>query len=184
MADLETTASRILDEFDTPAALLDADGVVRVVNTAWDAFAVANDCPAEPSCGVGVGYRTWEHDRHDPEARRAAAGVLDVIHGRRPSFQMVYPCHAPTEERWFRLVVEPMADPAPRPVLTVHVRLDDRHGADEYHAVSPPALPVVCAWCGAHERASDGTWAPATADHLSGLPVSHGICDTCVAKFT
>lgn len=179
-----------IDAIDSPAAALDHHGVVRVVNEAWKRFALDNGCDVgdvEADCGTGVSYRSWEDDPADAEARQAAAGVLDVIEGRVDSFQMVYPCHSPAEQRWFRLVVAPLGDASPRPVLTVHVRLDEQHGETEYRTASPLGLPVVCAWCSAQERLANGTWRalelPA-AGVRAGEPVSHGICPDCVAAFS
>ncbi|MEX2627391.1 MAG: hypothetical protein WD225_10950 [Ilumatobacteraceae bacterium] len=189
MTDLDDRWNTALDAIDSPAAALDQHGVVRAVNEAWTRFAVDNGYDvgdAGGECGMGTSYHTWDDDPADAEARQASAGVLDVIEGRADSFQMVYPCHSPAEARWFRLVVAPLDDLAPRPVLTVHVRLDEQHGEAEYHAPSPPRLPVVCAWCGTRERLADGRWRevePPATDARAGAAVSHGICPACVATF-
>ena len=42
---------------------------------------------------------------NDTDAERATKGIQDVINGIRKTFTMVYPCHSPTIDRWFRMEV-------------------------------------------------------------------------------
>lgn len=41
-------------------------------------------------------------------AGRAAEGLRAVLAGRLTQFTMEYPCHSPTEERWFVMHVRPL----------------------------------------------------------------------------
>lgn len=38
---------------------------------------------------------------HTDTARSALGGIRAVLDGKLPSFHQEYPCHSPTEQRWF-----------------------------------------------------------------------------------
>ncbi|PKN43837.1 MAG: hypothetical protein CVU63_11955, partial [Deltaproteobacteria bacterium HGW-Deltaproteobacteria-20] len=42
------------------------------------------------------------------EAPQAAAGIRAVLAGEIPEFSLEYPCHAPTEKRWFLMTATPL----------------------------------------------------------------------------
>lgn len=176
--------STVLDGIADPAAVVGPDGVLRAVNRPWQAFGEQNGVIPDDTGGLGGSYRTWLDDPDDPDAARAAHGVLSVIDGTTDEFQMVYPCHSDTEQRWFRLVVAPLGHEAPRSVVTVHARLVDRHGEAEYAATEPVAIPVVCAWCRRRERGPDREWRDLDDPTVyAERQVSHGICDGCLEAF-
>ncbi|WP_422929587.1 diguanylate cyclase domain-containing protein [Singulisphaera sp. PoT] len=84
-------------------AILDREGVIVSVNRAWDQFAFANGLDAD-RCGPGVDYlRTCDEASGNDaeEGAQAAEGIRDVLAGRVPDFELEYPCHSPSERRWF-----------------------------------------------------------------------------------
>jgi two-component system CheB/CheR fusion protein len=44
-------------------------------------------------------------------ASSAVRGLRSVLEGTAPSFSLEYPCHSPTEKRWFVMNVAPIAGP-------------------------------------------------------------------------
>lgn len=47
---------------------------------------------------------------HNPGGRfLASKGLRSVLEGSIPSFSMEYPCHSPTEQRWFVMNVAPVS---------------------------------------------------------------------------
>ncbi len=58
------------------------------------------------SCGVGA------NDSDRELALAAKTGVEAVLRGERDVFSLDYPCHSPTQQRWFRMRVYPMRPPA------------------------------------------------------------------------
>jgi hypothetical protein len=103
-----------IDELPEHVALVDRSGTIMAVNTAWKRFARNNG--AEPSkVSVGVNYlgvcerATGEHSE---DARTFAEGFRSVLFGREEHFAMEYPCHSPTQRRWFvgRVVPLPQKD--------------------------------------------------------------------------
>ncbi|MEO8276549.1 MAG: PAS domain S-box protein [Thermoanaerobaculia bacterium] len=102
---LEGASAAILDALPANVALLAADGAILAVNRTWRDFAHDNGY-ALSGAGVGVNY-LWLCDAVDgPEAhdaRHAAEGIRAVLAGTLPEFAFEYPCHSPTELRWFRM---------------------------------------------------------------------------------
>jgi PAS domain S-box-containing protein len=92
-----------LDSLSAHIAILDESGEIIAVNEAWRAFARSNgDDPGGVSEGANY-LRVCESakGRNSEEAAAFAEGIRAVLSGRRESFEMEYPCHSPTERRWF-----------------------------------------------------------------------------------
>jgi CheY-like chemotaxis protein len=103
----------ILDALPAHIALVDAEGVIRAVNASWRRFASANLLPG-PGFGVGGNYlELCERVRGDDAevATEVARGLRRVLRGDAQEFLHEYPCHSPTEQRWFRLTVTDMMMP-------------------------------------------------------------------------
>lgn len=84
-------------------AIIDAGGRILWVNKAWRDFALENGGSPE-STGVGVNYlAVVDHACGDSsdEAHAVAAGIRAVMRRELDSFGLEYPCHSPTEKRWF-----------------------------------------------------------------------------------
>lgn len=91
------------DDMPAQVAVLDATGVILFVNAAWEAFARENGYAGRAF--VGVNYLDTCLRVSGVEADQAyafAAGVKAVVSGARLHFDMIYPCHAPREKRWFK----------------------------------------------------------------------------------
>jgi signal transduction histidine kinase len=96
----------VIDAMDGQIAVLDATGVVQMVNRGWREFAaLAGGAAAQEGCGPGVSYLAVcrRSAPHEPMARTVLAGLGAVIAGRDEAFLMEYPCVAPDACRWFRL---------------------------------------------------------------------------------
>jgi two-component system CheB/CheR fusion protein len=105
----------VLDGLPEHVAVLEPDGTIRLVNAAWRRFALANGDPDLTSCGVGSNYlQACGADTSLDGGSVAAAmgGLRGVLDGTLPGFSMEYPCHSPTQKRWFLMHVAPIAGPA------------------------------------------------------------------------
>jgi signal transduction histidine kinase len=92
-----------LDSLSAHIAILDESGEIIAVNGMWKAFAAANGGdPVRVSEGANY-LRVCESatDSNAEEAATFAEGIRDVLAGRRANFEMEYPCHSPTERRWY-----------------------------------------------------------------------------------
>jgi signal transduction histidine kinase len=92
-----------LDSLSAHIAILDDSGEIIAVNGMWRAFAAANG--GDPGrVSEGSNYLRVCESATGSNAEEAAAfaeGIREVLSGRRASFEMEYPCHSPTERRWF-----------------------------------------------------------------------------------
>jgi two-component system CheB/CheR fusion protein len=102
----------IIDALPEHIAVLDSLGNIVLVNAAWRRFARANGDESLKSCGPGSNYfNACKTDSEDDGGIASAAlrGVRGVLEGTLPLFSLDYPCHSPTEERWFVMNVAPVA---------------------------------------------------------------------------
>lgn len=102
----------ILDALPEHVAVLDPAGTIVMVNAAWRRFAQANGDRQLTHSGPGVNYLAVCHGGQqgegDADADRAYRGLRGVLEGSLPFFSLEYPCHSPTEERWFLMHVAPV----------------------------------------------------------------------------
>lgn len=103
----------ILNSLAAEIAVIDLNGVIRQVNDPWRVFASANgvqlSVPA-PHTDIGTNYLAVCAATADSAEGLSPsyAGILGVLSGDLPRFAMEYPCHSPTEERWFAMCVLPL----------------------------------------------------------------------------
>ena len=92
-----------LDSLSAHIAILDEAGEIIAVNRMWRSFAEANG--SDPgTVSEGTNYLSVcesATDLHAEEAAAFAEGIRHVLSGRQANFEMEYPCHSPTEWRWF-----------------------------------------------------------------------------------
>ncbi|BDT66615.1 hypothetical protein os1_07780 [Comamonadaceae bacterium OS-1] len=115
--------SAILNALPAHIALLDAQGIIISVNDAWQRFASANVLH-QADHGLGLDYlAVCDAAVGDTAADGAtvAAGIRAVLEGRLTSFSMEYPCHSPTELRWFELTVTPLEDGVRSGAVVMHM---------------------------------------------------------------
>lgn len=121
----------ILNALPAHIALLDTEGNIISVNEAWRRFAVANVLCA-PEHGVGLNYLTIcdrARGAYSSEAHQVADGIRSVLDGEQKSFSIEYPCHSPTEKRWFLLTVTPLASDAPNGAVVMHLNITESKSA-------------------------------------------------------
>ena len=93
----------VLNSLSVHIAVLDAQGVITLVNAAWRRFFEQNG--GDASCHVGVNYlnvcRNALAGDDSAEAQAALQGIYTVISGAQVCFHLEYPCHSPGRQRWF-----------------------------------------------------------------------------------
>ncbi len=92
-----------LDSLSAQIALVDASGEIFLTNEAWKRFARANGTPPH-EVSEGANYLDVCDAAGSAGSEDAAAladGLRSVLDGRIEEFAMEYPCHSPTEKRWF-----------------------------------------------------------------------------------
>jgi signal transduction histidine kinase len=118
----EVQARSVLDSLHKHIALLDAQGTIMSVNRDWREFGLANGATKEQADSVGINYldacESFGQTPKDEYATAAQAGISAVLAGAQPTFELEYPCHSPTEARWFLMRVSPLVGPHGGAVVT------------------------------------------------------------------
>ncbi len=127
------TSAAVLKPLPGNVAVLDAHGVILSVNLPWREFAEKNGMRG---CTYGVGrnyLRVCDRARGESstEARMVAIGIRQVLSGKASNFSMDYPCHSPTEERWFRLIVTALNEQSFVRAVLMHVNITELRKVEE-----------------------------------------------------
>ena len=117
----EAFSLSVFDSRSEQVAVLDQRGVIIAVNTAWRRFAAENGAPDLERKSVGLNYLDLcgaaAGQPNGWEARRALDGIRAVLARTREDFSLEYPCHSPTEQRWFAMRVTPLLGARPGAVV-------------------------------------------------------------------
>ncbi|ACB85677.1 PocR ligand-binding domain-containing protein [Natranaerobius thermophilus] len=92
-----------LDSLSAHICVLDEEGVIRIVNKSWMDFGRGNNAPLD-LISPGVNYlEVCERAEGDGAefAWEFLNGIYDVKKGELNYFELEYPCHSPTKNRWF-----------------------------------------------------------------------------------
>jgi PAS domain S-box-containing protein len=117
-----------LDALTDNVIVLENNGLIIYANKAWKQFAIDNGSPSGTDY-VGVNYLdvcdTSIGDESE-EASVTAYSIRQIIAGHMNEFYVEYPCHTPTEKRWFSMRVTPLEGDAPRQVVIIHSNITER----------------------------------------------------------
>ena len=98
-----------LDEIDDSTAICASDGQIVFVNHAWRSFARSNYYDGPDF--IGQNYLSICNETDGAEMNHGSAvyaGLQGVVDGTVKCFTHLFPCHSPTEFRWFRLSAIPL----------------------------------------------------------------------------
>ena len=127
LATSERFAHSTLDALSAHIAILDEKGTILSTNKVWRDFALAN--AAKTEIGVGTNYLDTCDRATGPcgeEAGEVGMGIRAVIAGTQPSFAIEYPCHSPTERRWFMARATRFAGDGPIRVVVSHENITEQ----------------------------------------------------------
>jgi PAS domain S-box-containing protein len=120
-----------LDGLTANIAILDDSGVIIAVNKPWEKFAAANGLELGTTL-TGTNYLAVCEGSTGPQSEegpKVAAGIRAVLTQEMPQFDLVYPCHSPTEQRWFRVLVTRFPG-TPRRLIVAHEDVTERRRAE------------------------------------------------------
>jgi PAS domain S-box-containing protein len=130
----------ILDSLTAHIAVLDAQGVIVAVNSAWRRFAEENGLSESSRNLLGFNYlhacKNVSNQPDGDEASAAQMGIAGVLAGEQESFHLDYPCHSSNLQRWFHMTVLPLQGSRRGVVvshenITVHKLMEDELKASE-----------------------------------------------------
>jgi PAS domain S-box-containing protein len=128
----ESFARSVLDSLSANIAVVDESGTIVFVNRAWREFARANE--AVGNVAEDVNYLQVCDSAVElgcEEAASFAEGIRSVLSGRREEFALEYPCHSPTEQRWFVGRVTRFPSGSPTRAVVAHENVTPRKRAEE-----------------------------------------------------
>ncbi len=131
----ERFARSTVNALSAHIAILDETGAIIAVNDAWRKFSNQNAPPNKDiSVHEGVNYISICQNACGPrsaEATPMVAGIRAVMNGELSEFSLEYPCHSPTERRWYNARVTRFpGNGAPR-VVVAHENITARMLAEE-----------------------------------------------------
>jgi hypothetical protein len=108
-----------LDELPGHTAIVDNSGAIVAVNKAWMCFAKDNGADLSKVSERATGEQSQY-------AQSFGEGLRSVLSSREERFAMEYPCHSPTERRWFVARVGRFADGDSPMALVAHENVTRR----------------------------------------------------------
>lgn len=133
LAENEIFRRAILDSLSAHIAVIDREGNIIAVNNAWEKFAQANSIGQQiGNTGVGQNYlKVCENlEDFDEATQKIIENLRKVLDGESDGFGVEYPCHSPTEERWFLLQVNSLKNEKGGAVVS-HINITDRRKAED-----------------------------------------------------
>lgn len=105
----------VLDSASANMAVLDRQGVIVAVNEPWRRYGAENGArqgSVDHDGHIGINYlevcRPSGAVSGDYGGDDVARGIEAVIAGKTDRFRLEYPCHSPTQPRWFEMTVRPL----------------------------------------------------------------------------
>jgi diguanylate cyclase (GGDEF)-like protein len=133
MSNLPELHTQVLNSLDDQVAVIDENGVIVEVNTAWRQFGNENGL-SEDFTSIGCNYLdvcSSPEANVDSLANEARQGMIDVIQGKRDTFYYEYPCHSPTEKRWYMMRISRVKNLEKRFFVVSHQDITQRRLAEE-----------------------------------------------------
>ena len=123
----------MIDSMPDSIALVDGQGAILYVNTAWRDFGNENDLH-HPDSWIGINYLQAcdaAAARGDVDGKAVAAGIRRIICNKAANFHYEYPCHSPEEKRWFMMQAAPLIWEDTRYCVVSHINITARKLAEE-----------------------------------------------------
>ncbi|MGC8492266.1 MAG: PAS domain S-box protein [Syntrophobacteraceae bacterium] len=133
-----------LNALSAHIVILDEAGCILYTNLSWENFGRENGLRGYRFAGVN--YLTICDDAEGAGAEEApafAAGIREVLFGRRDLFELEYPCHSPETKRWFNMRVTRFQEHRFTRAVVVHADISVRKEAEEALAVQNARLRAV-----------------------------------------
>lgn len=110
----------VLNSLSAHIAVVEGSGEIIATSGAWKQFALTNSSSTITNTGVGVNYLAvckTAANQGDRVANDALTGIKSVMQGQKETFSLEYPCHTPTEKKWFRMLVTQFGNSASMVVI-------------------------------------------------------------------
>jgi len=129
----EAFTHSILNSLSAQIAVLDTNGTIVAVNKAWRQFSDENGLPNSYNYNLNHSYFEQGspsfQESQLKDAINAKYGISAVLAGTQKSFELEYPCHSPTEQRWFNMRVTALSG-TEQGVVVSHENITQRKQAE------------------------------------------------------
>lgn len=121
-----------LDAIPANVALVDQQGVIRMVNQHWKNFGIANKFN-DTSLGMGWNYLDicQKATASSPFAQEAYSLIKNALDFQISSYNLEYPCPGPLGKRWFRMLIAPVVLQDQIFALVMHLDITEKKLAVE-----------------------------------------------------
>ena len=116
----KTFSQSVLNSLTAHIAVLDKSGDILAVNHAWRDFARhngGNEVTVSQDANYFIACRQAADSAEGDSAVAALQGIMAVMNGEKSVFSLEYPCHSPTEQRFFEMKVVPLVGVQKRVVV-------------------------------------------------------------------
>lgn len=123
---------KTLDSLSQHIAVIDEQGRILAANRAWRDFATSNGLDVQ-ACGPGADYLSICEAAMGlgaDGAQEIAEAIRQILIGERDSYETEYPCHSPSERRWFLLRITRFDQGNTARAVVSHDRITARHRVD------------------------------------------------------
>lgn len=167
----------VLNSLTEQIAVIDAKGLIQWVNHSWEHFSATNDGRPGNTLQGSNYLRVCRAAQAggDQSSEEVLAGIEAVIRGEQPTFYFEYPCHSPTEQRWFMMRICAQDGDGAKHFVVSHQNITERKLTELRHE----ELATLDGLTGIPNRRSfddflDDEWRRA---HRLGLSVSLALFD-------
>jgi PAS domain S-box-containing protein len=122
----------VQDALSAHIAILDDEGNIVQVNSAWRDFGEQNGL-RYPNYGIGMNYLNIcesARGQDSDEGLEVANAIRDVLSGRKNEAWIEYPCHAPNEKRWFIARITSFKNNEKKQIVVAHENITERKQAE------------------------------------------------------
>jgi diguanylate cyclase (GGDEF)-like protein/PAS domain S-box-containing protein len=126
----------LIDSLPAHIAVIDNEGNIFDTNDQWRHFGIEN-AMGDECLGLGSNYLAVCRDasgENTEGASESEEGLKALLKGERDTFALEYPCHSPTQERWFRLMARRLesdeGDAVPLGAVVMHIDITERKLAE------------------------------------------------------
>ncbi len=119
----ENFISGVLDSLSSHIAVVNANGKIISTNAPWRNFAIKGGSENPELLFGGINYFNIcrsAADNGDEISRKTLYGIDQVLNGTTKEFYLEYPCHTPSEEKWFYMRVMKFESTEPLLVIEHH----------------------------------------------------------------
>jgi PAS domain S-box-containing protein len=112
-------------------AILDKAGTIIDVNSSWKLFADENEFIGN-NYGVGTSYIDVAEKAtgiSEEDQLPLVVALQEMIDGIRESYSMIYPCHSPNKNRWFKLIASRNGNAGNYGFVIMHINITEQQEA-------------------------------------------------------